>query len=244
MVTLAERPDLIEPMWQMPNTWPEFMLHDPVADVYFDHLPTTFPEFQLVAVDDSGVVVGKLHSLPFRWGGTEEDLPDRGWDAILERGFAGHDQAVTPNAVSLIEARVAPDLSGTGLSSQLLLAARRNVAGLGIGELFGPVRPTLKHREPDVPMAGYVARLRPDGLPEDPWLRTHVRLGGSIVKVCPASMTIAGTLAQWRAWTGMPLTESGAVVVAGALTPVHVAVEHDHAVYVEPNVWVRHHLAG
>ena len=50
-------------------------------------------------------------------------------------------------------------------------------------------------------------------------------------------------MAQWRLWTGLPLTESGTVVVAGALTPLHVAVEHDHAVYVEPNVWVHHHLA-
>ena len=243
-VTLAERPDLIEPMWQMPNTWPEYMLHDPVADIYFEHLPTTFPEYQLVAVDDSGAVVGKLHSLPVRWDGIDDDLPDLGWDAILERGFSGHDRAVTPNAVSLIEARVAPDLLGTGLSSQLLLAARRNVARLGIRDLFGPVRPTLKNREPDVPMADYIARLRHDGLPEDPWLRTHVRLGARIVKVCPASMTIPGTLAQWRAWTGLPLTESGPVVVAGALTPLHVAIEHDHAVYVEPNVWVHHHLTG
>ena len=56
-------------------------------------------------------------------------------------------------------------------------------------------------------------------------------------------MTISGTVAQWRLWTGLPLTESGTVVVAGALTPLHVAVEHDHAVYVEPNVWVHHHLA-
>lgn len=28
----------------------------------------------------------------------------------------------------------------------------------------------------------------------------------------------------------------------GALVPVRVSVEHDHAVYVEPNVWVRHSL--
>ena len=132
VVTLAERPDLIGPMWQLPSTWPEYMLHDPVADVCFDQLPTTFPEYQLVAVDESGTVVGKLHSLPFRWDGTDDDLPDRGWEAILERGFAGHDRAVTPNAASLIEARVAPDLLGTGLSPQLLLAARRNVAALGI----------------------------------------------------------------------------------------------------------------
>jgi hypothetical protein len=29
-----------------------------------------------------------------------------------------------------------------------------------------------------------------------------------------------------------------------ALNPVHVSVEQDHAVYVEPNVWVHHDLTG
>jgi len=36
--------------------------------------------------------------------------------------------------------------------------------------------------------------------------------------------------------------ESGAVVVPGALSPIHVSREQDHAVYIEPNVWVHHRL--
>jgi hypothetical protein len=110
--------------------------------------------------------------------------------------------------------------------------------------LFGPVRPNRKDREPEIGMADYLARLRPDGLPADPWVRTHVRLGARIVKICPVSMTIPGTLAQWREWTGLPMAESGAVAVPGGLIPVHVAVEHNHAVYVEPNVWMHHRLTG
>jgi uncharacterized protein (AIM24 family) len=35
---------------------------------------------------------------------------------------------------------------------------------------------------------------------------------------------------------------SGAVAVAGALSPVHVSLEQNHAVYVEPNIWVHHRL--
>ncbi len=241
-VTLAQRPDLIGPMWDMPNHWPEYMLHDPVADIYFEQLSTAFPEFQLVAIDESGTLVGKLNSLPFRWDGSDDDLPDRGWDAIQERGFTGRDNGVVPTAVSLLEARVVPEHLGTGLSIELLKAARRNAIGLGFTDMFGPVRPTHKDREPEVPMADYVARLRPDGLPEDPWVRTHVRLGASIVKICPLSMTIPGTLAQWRQWTGLPLTESGPVVIPGGLVPAHVSVEHGHAVYIEPNVWMHHRL--
>jgi hypothetical protein len=55
-------------------------------------------------------------------------------------------------------------------------------------------------------------------------------------------LVIAGTLAEWREWTGLPFAEGGPSVVPGALSPVHVSLEQDHAVYVEPKLWVRHPL--
>lgn len=91
-------------------------------------------------------------------------------------------------------------------------------------------------------MTHYAARQREDGLPWDPWLRTHIRAGGRVVGVCPASMTIGGCLGQWRTWTGLPFDSDGDVDVPGALTPVRVSQNHDHAVYVEPNVWIHHAL--
>ena len=78
--------------------------------------------------------------------------------------------------------------------------------------------------------------------PADPWLRTHVRIGGRIVKVAPCSMTIVGTVAEWSRWTGMSFDRSGQHAVEGALTPVTISLEHDHGTYVEPNVWVQHRL--
>lgn len=242
VVTLAERPDLVEAMWSMPNTWPVFMQKDPVADIFFGRLPDDFGEHQLLALDEQGAIVGKLHSVPFAWSGSYDDLPERGWDAVLERAFVGRDRGEAATAVSLLEARVIPACRGRGLSYELLDAARRNVVRLGLGDLLGPVRPTGKAREPRTPMSEYVARVRGDGLPADPWLRAHVRLGATIVKVCPLSMTVPGSLAQWREWTGMAMTDSGALDVPDALVPVHVSCEHDHAVYVEPNVWMHHRL--
>lgn len=53
-------------------------------------------------------------------------------------------------------------------------------------------------------------------------------------------MVIAGTLEEWRNWTGLPMDTSGPVEVSGALTPVLCDIEHGNAVYIEPNVWVRH----
>jgi hypothetical protein len=56
-------------------------------------------------------------------------------------------------------------------------------------------------------------------------------------------MVMAGSLAQWREWTGLPFDRTGDVIVPEALVPVHCDAEHDHAVYVEPNVWVEHTLS-
>jgi hypothetical protein len=69
-----------------------------------------------------------------------------------------------------------------------------------------------------------------------------IEAGATIIKVAPASMVIPGSLAEWRDWTGLPVDQRGDVHVPGALTPVHCYPDQDQAVYVEPNVWVRHDL--
>ena len=53
---------------------------------------------------------------------------------------------------------------------------------------------------------------------------------------------IVGSIADWSRWTGMSFDRSGEVSIAGALMPVMISLERDCAVYVEPNVWVRHAL--
>jgi hypothetical protein len=55
-------------------------------------------------------------------------------------------------------------------------------------------------------------------------------------------MTVPGSLEQWRRWTGLPFDTAGDIEVPGALVPVHCEPERGYAVYVEPNVWVRHAL--
>lgn len=238
---LVDRPELLAPMLEMSSTWPPFMLKDPIGNRLFPKVTELFPEHQLLALDADGHLAGRVIAAPFFYDGTEESLPDRGWDAVLEAAVEGRAHRL-PTAVSLLEARIIPDAQGQGLSGELLAAARSRVAMLGYRDLFGPVRPTAKADEPQTPMTQYVRRLRSDGLPFDPWLRVHARLGGRIVKVCPASMVVPGTLAQWREWTGLPLATSGVHNVPGALVPIHVSVDQEHGVYVEPNVWVHHRL--
>ncbi|KGN40591.1 hypothetical protein [Knoellia aerolata] len=246
VASLTDRPDLAGLLRDFDDTWPEFMRHDPMGDLYYSRATTTYAAWTLVAWDaaDPGRLVAKSHSVPFAMGDAvgRPRLPDDGWDGVIRWAWLDELSGRSPTHVSGLEVAIRSDLQGTGLASVMLEAKRQNAARLGFSDLVAPVRPNGKHRRPRLPMSDYLAGLRDDGLPEDPWLRLHVRVGATIEGVCPRAMTISGTLAEWRSWTGLPFDETGDVEVPFALNPVHVSVEHDHAVYVEPGVWVHHRI--
>ncbi len=240
---LDRRPELAAMQSQLPNLWPSFMQQDPTAGLYYPDVETNHPEHVLVAYESPDAPVALAYTVPFEFGGEHRrELPDDGWDGVIRWAAQDRDRDSSPTLVSALEISIRPDRRGEGLASVLLEAMHENVRRLGFTELVAPVRPSAKHLEPHVPMRDYAFRTRPDGLPADPWLRVHARAGATIVKVAPRSMVIAGTLADWREWTGLPFDATGDVVVPQALVPVHCSVEHDYAVYVEPNVWMRHPL--
>jgi hypothetical protein len=243
IATFAERPEYVDRAYEFENSWPAFVLEGLVADAHFLRVLPTFPELAVVATDE-GAPVARAVAIPFALhtrarGGT---LPDGGWDRVLLWGMADHFRGTTPDTCSALEVTIAVTHQGRGLSHRMLAALRDAVGRQGFETLVAPVRPNRKHLEPHVPMDEYAARVGAEGLPEDPWLRVHARAGATIEKVAPTSMTVVGTLPQWRDWTGQPFEGSGPVEVPGALVPVHVDARHGHAVYVEPNVWMRHNL--
>jgi len=79
---------------------------------------------------------------------------------------------------------------------------------------------------------------REDGLPFDPWIRLHTRLGAEILGIAARSLDISGSVEEWESWTGMRFPEDRDYVVPGALVPVRF--EGGVGRYVEPNVWMRH----
>lgn len=247
VATLAQRPDLAPLLDGFPGAWPAFMYHDAVSALYYDDYLRQYPEYCVVVVDrdDPERAVAKALSVPFTWeADPRTELPPGGYDEVILRAAADRVAGRNGNLVSPIEIAVQPDRRRQGLASLLLEALRRNTARLGFSSLVAPVRPNLRHAHRDVPLASYVTRTREDGLPFDPWLRVHLRAGGRIVGITACSMTIAGTPDEWRDWTGLPFDRSGPVEVPEALAPVHCDLSENHAVYVEPNVWVYHSLNG
>ena len=248
--TLAERPELRAQVFsaEFAAAWPEFMRHDPTAWLYYaDSALDRYLDFALAAVDrdEPDRAIARGFSVPFALrDGTagRNALPLGGWDAVIGWADADWRAGRRPTVVSALEITVLPPYRGRGISLLMLEAMIANMWTRGFGDLYAPLRPSDKHREPHVPFADYVARTRGDGLPQDSWLRAHVRAGGRIVRIAPYSMVIAGSLAEWSEWTGMKFAASGDIVVPGALSPLHVSREHDHAVYVEPNLWVHHRV--
>ena len=243
LVSVAAEPPLWRPADEMcSSSWPEFMLHDPIAHRCWGHLRDDWPRFQLVLVDAAGGIAAAAQAAPLRWDGTDEGLPV-GWDDQLERSVTGHAAGARPDTLGAIQIAVARGRRGQGLSALMLEAMRETSADAGLGGVIACVRPTAKDRYPLLPIDTYAAWRRADGLPVDPWLRVHVRAGGRLVRAAPRSMTIPGSIAEWRAWTGLEFPASGPYLVQGALAPVDIDLAADLGVYHDPNVWVVHAVA-
>jgi hypothetical protein len=237
--TYDERPELRGRAGFLRAAWPSFMLESPISSDRWHLLYERFGSFQFWLVDErTDEILAEGNSLPVRLD--LADLPDRGWEYVLEHATSGDEE---PTLVSAIQVLVDRNLQGSGLSSTMLGQMRRISREAGYADLVAPVRPSLKSRYPLTPMDEYVTWATDEGLPFDPWLRVHARAGASIETVCPESMIIPGTIAEWEEWTGMRFPASGTYVVPGALEPIEMDVASDRGVYVEPNVWM-HHTTG
>jgi hypothetical protein len=236
--TYDERPDLERRKRPLLDAWPAFMFEDPVAGQRWHMLYECFAGFQHFLLDEEAdEVVAEVNSLPVQVDLAA--LPDRGWDDVMARGT---DAMEVPNAISALQVMIAPSRQGQGLSTLCLAKMRANALDHGFAHLVAPVRPSWKARYPLVPIERYVAWKTSDGLLFDPWLRVHARLGAELVRPCPESMTITGTVSEWEGWTSMLFPESGDYVVPGALELVTIDCEADVGTYVEPNVWMYHLL--
>ena len=247
IVTLAERPGALAALRRIQRrVWPADMAYineDPVCGRLWPALLRRFPEFQLVLCDARGRVVAGGYTIPFVWNGRPASLP-MGVDGVLTRGVRHHRRHRRPNALSALLAVVDPRLQGKGLSGKIVRAMGEIARRHGLRALVAPVRPTLKHRYPLVPMARYARWRRPDGAPFDPWLRVHWRLGARVLTVAARSMVVDGRVRDWEAWTQMRFPASGDYVVPGALTTVRIDRARARGRYVEPNVWMLHSISA
>jgi hypothetical protein len=238
--TAQERPELWEDARSnFGNVWPEYNLHANDSAKYFGSLIPLHAHLQILFFDHATeLVVARGRTIPFRWDGSLEDLPT-GIDAV---GMRAVEDNRPPTALSALAAEVATDRQGEGLS-QLLIRAMAEVARqAGLAPLVAPVRPNWKDRYPLIPIENYASWQRDDGLPFDPWLRVHARLGATILRTEPKSMRIEASVEEWEQWTAMTFPEDGDYVFPFGLSPL--LVKDDVGYYWEPNVWMQHEVVN
>lgn len=225
------------------GSWPEFMLHDPVANRNWHNLFDRFEEYQFAMLDtESNRMAAMGNSVPFHWDQSLADLPEGGWDWVFLKAIEDHKNGVTPNIQSAIQVAIHPEYQGKGLSTAMVKAMGEIGRAKGFTSLVAPVRPNQKSTYPLISIDDYIGWKTDEGLPFDAWLRVHARVGGRILKPCHEAMIIRGSLDQWESWTGMEFPQSGEYVVPGALNPIMISIEKEDGVYIEPNVWMVHTL--
>jgi GNAT superfamily N-acetyltransferase len=238
-ITTADRPDLAEQGKQalLPG-WPAFIFHDQVSDRLIDRAGEYFPQFDVRLLADGEIIAGAW-AVALRWNGAVDCLPG-GYDGALIRAITEHESAVKPDTLCAMAASVRGDQQGSGLGARLLSELRARAEAAGLERMIAPVRPVLKSRYPLTPMARFARWTRPDGSHLDPWVRTHQRLGATILAPAPRSMVVTGTVGEWAEWTGMAFPETGRYVVPGALDLLDVDAARGHGTYAETNLWMRH----
>ena len=233
-VSVREREDVAERAWELTrDTRPEYNNHGDVLNVYWPRLVPELPDFQFHLLDDEGEPVARARTIPVGWDGTVDDLP-AGIDGAIVRGFEGP----VANTLCALIAQVTPKRQGEGVSRLVLEAMIELGRAHGLRAVIAPVRPNWKERYPVTPIERYTYWTRADGLPFDPWMRVHARLGAEVLKPEPWSLHITGTVDDWQEWTGLAFPEDGEYVFPGCLAPL--TARDGRGEYWEPNVWMLH----
>lgn len=241
-VTLEERPDLRDAAEVHCSAgWPEFLLHDAVVNQNWSGLYEQCPQFQFALLaPGTGEMIVVGNSIPLGYDGPLSELSDDGVRWALQSGFADLAAGRAPRLQCALQIVIKATWQGKGIAATAIEEMQHLGAAHGLDTLVAPVRPNLKHRYPLMPIESYIGWKRADGLPFDPWMRVHSRLGARVFRVCPRSLYITGPILQWEQWTGMRFPDSGSYIVPGALAPVDIDRDADWGRYVEPNVWMVH----
>lgn len=243
--TLAERPGLADAVEAFgAGPWPAFFEHGSVADDQWPRLAAELPAFQLALTSGSGdglALAAVARSAPMAWDGTDEGLP-AGWDAHFIGSLRQLDEGVPPDTLGALMIVAAPDRRDDALGRAMVGAFRALARLLGYRAVIACVRPTLLDRYPLTPIDAYATWTRADGLPFDPWIRTHVRSGGRIVRPEPRSMLVEGSVEEWERWTGLAFPASGRYVIPGANATLEIDREADRGTHWDANVWIIHDL--
>lgn len=224
------------------SIWPDYILADTINQQYWERLYSEFPEYQFFLMDGDKVV-GNGNCVPLHLSKEENaNLPDGGWDWALEKSFLDREKGLEPNALCALQIGLNKEYQGKGISSQLIMCMKDIALSKNFMSFILPIRPNQKSQFPLIPVESYIEWTNEMGLPYDAWIRTHVKNGAEIVKVCKRSMYVSASIQEWELWTNLRFQSSGDYILPFLLNPIQVDLTVQNGIYIEPNVWMRYLL--
>ena len=236
-VRMCDRPDLFDSAFKMNNSlWPDFVVNDSTSGDAQGDVGEFFPDYNLFLLDGNNVV-SLISAVPLYYDGSEEDLPDEGWDWALKKSVQDHKDGIKPNTLNLLEILINPEYQGKGVSTIATKTIFDIARNHGLSKNIVCIRPTKKALYPLIPMKEYQDWKSDDGLPFDNWIRFHMKHGGRRIKIAQKSMCISGTVPDWEKWTGQKFPGTGDYVIKDGLVPLHIDKEKNLGTYDEPGIW-------
>jgi hypothetical protein len=203
---------------------------------YYSDLLDAYSEYQLCLVDErTNYPVAVANSVPFACSGPEA-LPPEGWDWVVES--AARSKGTRLNMLGALAISVPAVHRGKGYAKLMIRCLVDLAEEKGLRGLVAPVRPSAKVQHPWVPIVDYIGWTDETGRIYDPWLRSHLSLGGKLIGPCERSMVVHEHIAFWENWSKQRFERSGAYALEGALAPVSIDLDRQTGKYEEPNVWV------
>ncbi len=243
VTTCADHPEFFDASVDLENeTWDELSFLDFTSahHAHYDELLERFPDYRLCMIDvETRELVATGMCVPLRVD-ENASLPREGWDWVVDTAQA--QDSKTANTVGALSISVPKRHRDKGLARDMINTMRALAAMKKFSSVIAPVRPSAKCDHPFVPMEQYVDWVDERGRIFDPWLRSHVAVGGSVVGVCDRSMVVEQPIEFWRPWTQSNLDHEGRVPFKGALVPLDVDLSSGVGRYIEPNVWVTHRI--
>lgn len=199
--------------------------------------------YRIVMTNKSGDVIASAKTLPYRVNEDKltEELPDDLLDLFLE-GIKQHQKEEDPNSIIVFSITVDNRYQGKGISSKMIKEIKNICKQDMFKNMLLPVRPTLKHKYPLTDMDSYQQWKNEENSLFDPWIRTHVKNGGKILRIAKGAQKFTGTVEDWQEWTGMIFPETGRYIIDGALSPLEIDISKDIGNLVEDNIWIKYDI--
>lgn len=237
------------------NVWPEFLTMKPDLEIIVPHEPYQYDRYNQqryfiwgIREIESNRLVACINSLSIDTHKEQEVFDQGGWQWALRASL--EDEQV--NTLCLTSVTVAREFRGLGFATLLVCSAKEQAKSLKFHNLLVPVRPTEKHRFPELSLEQYLTPFYQlnsqdnDFLDKekfyDPWIKLHLKQGATLLNICEQSMVITASIRWWEERTNTSIAQLSEIHFPLGLVPLKIDQKNNMATYAEPNIWMKYSI--